>query len=70
MTIMGWVGNAFLIAGLYTMSPKRRWPFLLSLAGDGVWLAVSVYRWSPDLMFLCSVFCGLAVYNYAKWGKR
>jgi hypothetical protein len=67
---LGWAGNLALIISLYAMHPRRRWPFVMSVVGEALWLVVSVDRRSADMIFLCVVFCVLAVRNFVKWGRQ
>lgn len=64
----GWVANVILFCGLWWLDPRRRWPLLLTAAGEGLW-AVHGYRTAqPDLTVICVLFAALSVRNYFRWG--
>jgi len=68
-TLAAWLANLLLIVGFFSMSPRRRWPFLVTVAGEALWLAVGAYRCEPDIVFICAVFGLLAARNYLRWGS-
>ena len=63
-----WFANLLIIVGLYCTSPKRRWPFLVTAAGEAIYVASSVVRGQVDLAFICIIFMVLAIRNFNKWG--
>jgi len=42
--MLGWVGNGFIVAGLYGIGDKRRGAFLLTLAGELIWTLNAAIR--------------------------
>ena len=69
-TTLAWIANAITIVGLYYMSPKRRWPFLLIALSETLYMAVSVVRLQAEWVFICAIFLGMAIRNYSKWGSE
>ena len=68
---LDWVGNVFIVIGLWNTGLKKRWAFLFSLVGEAAWIWWSLARtprmWS--LAAICVVFAALAGRNYILWGK-
>ena len=64
---MGWVGNVFIVIGLYFIGEKKRWAFLFSVVGELIWCLFSLYKQQYDLAFICAVFCALALRSWIKW---
>lgn len=66
---MDWIGNAFIVLGLWGIGSKRRGAFLFSIIGEAFWIAYasSIGLWS--LAFICVVFLLLAARGYIKWGE-
>ena len=66
---MGWLGNIFLVVGIWLIGCKLRVGFLFALVGELWWTlyARRTDQWS--LLFICVVFDVIYVINYWKWGK-
>lgn len=69
MTIWGWVGNAFIVGGLWGVGNKWRPAFALSVVGECCWIYASWLRAQWDLMAVCVVFAVLAARSFVKWGQ-
>lgn len=69
MTILSWLGNLFIILGLWGIGNKRRGAFLFSIVGEALWVIVAGHRKDVAFVFICLVFFGLAIRNYIAWGK-
>jgi hypothetical protein len=67
--MLGWIGNLFIVAGLWGVGNKRRGAFLFSIAGEGAWIANAYSRGDWALTFICVVFLLMAVRAYVLWGK-
>lgn len=67
---MGWVGNIFLVIGIWLVGYKNRKAFIFSVLGESIWLAYSIKREMYDLAFICVIFGGLAIRNWYLWGKK
>jgi hypothetical protein len=70
ITLWGWLGNVFIVLGLWGIGNKKRGAFLFSIAGESCWIlkAFSLGMW--DLGIICVVFLAMAVRAYCKWGKQ
>lgn len=66
--MLGWIGNVFIVGGLYGVANKRRNAFISSMLGESFWIANATLRHDPALVSICIVFLGMAVYGYFKWG--
>lgn len=67
--MLGWIGNVFILAGLYGITSKRpsRYAFLFSVAGESAWIANSIYTANWALAFICVVFAFMAVRGFLNW---
>ena len=66
---MGWIGNIFIILGLWFVGNKKRWAFILSVIGETCWIIHSFLIQMYDLAIICIVFALLAARSWYKWGK-
>lgn len=69
MGYLSWIGNLFIVIGLWRIGYKDRNAFLFSIIGETLWIAWSVLTHNWSLAFICTVFNVLALRNYLKWGK-
>lgn len=67
---MGWVGNVFILVGMWRIGNRHRDAFLWSIAGELLWVVHSTYLGMWDLTIICLVFCLMAARNWLKWGNR
>ena len=67
---MGWIGNVFLVIGLWLVGYKNRKAFIYSIIGETIWTIYSIKRGMYDLAFICIIFGGLAIRNWYLWGKK
>lgn len=66
---MGWIGNAFIVVGLWHIANKRRWAFLATTVGEIIWVLHSYRNNQFDLMAICAVFAILQFRSWLKWGS-
>jgi nicotinamide riboside transporter PnuC len=66
---MDWIGNVFIVIGLWFIGNKKRWAFIFSVIGESAWIIYSLTIGLYSLALICTVFAGLAVRSYWKWGK-
>jgi hypothetical protein len=66
---MTWIGNIFIVLGLYLIGEKKRVAFVFSMIGELIWMFASVHKGMWDLAVITAVFFLLALINYIKWGK-
>lgn len=67
MEIIGWIGSAFLLAGLAFVGGKRRDGFLLGLIGEVLWVVKAIATDQYDLASICAVFALVYVCNWFRW---
>jgi len=66
---MDWIGNVFIVVGLWYIGNKKRWAFLFSIAGETAWIIYSLSIGLYSLAFICTIFGTLALRSYIKWGR-
>lgn len=67
---VGWIGNIFIIIGLWKAGDKSRNAFIFSVIGEVIWVAYALYCNMYDLAFVCVIFGLIAVRNFLKWRKE
>ncbi len=67
--MLGWVGNVFIVVGLYGIGNKNRNAFIASFIGEALWIANAAHRSDWALTSICVVFAAMAARSYVKWGK-
>lgn len=68
--MLGWIGNIFIVVGLWGVGSKIRNAFLVSIAGEGFWIANSYLRNDWALFAICWVFLLMALRGYILWGRN
>lgn len=65
--IIGWLGNVFIVIGLYGIGNRWRPAFIFSVLGELCWIykAGCMHLW--DLLAMCLIFAALAIRSYFKW---
>jgi hypothetical protein len=66
---MGWIGNIFLVVGIWLIGCKRRTGFLCALVGELLWTLYARQTGQWSLIFICIVFDVIYAINYWKWRK-
>lgn len=67
--MIGWIGNIFIILGLWGIGNKNRKAFIFSVIGEILWIIKAVNDGSWDLAAICVVFAAVAIRNWFLWGK-
>jgi hypothetical protein len=67
--MLTWIGNVFIVAGLWGVGNKRRGAFLFSIAGETAWISSAAARGDWALTTICVVFLIMAVRGYVLWGR-
>ena len=67
--MLGWLGNVLILLGVWLLAERRRVAWLLTIAGNAVWLSQSVRAKMPDLVFIQSTMVILAARNYWLWRR-
>lgn len=65
---LDWVGNIFLILGMWLVGDKIREAFIFAFIGELLW---TYYAWKKKeygLVFICIIFAILAARNWYRWG--
>lgn len=69
ISLLGWIGNIFLVWGIWEIGNKRRFAHLLTIVGEASWIVKSVALAQYDLACICFVFLILAARCWIKWGE-
>lgn len=67
--MLGWIGNLFIVAGLWGIGSKRRGAFLFSVVGESAYIARSYIAADWALFAVCWVFLLMAVRGFILWGR-
>lgn len=70
MAALGWIGNLFIVVGLWGVGNKSRPAFLFSIVGEAVWCANAYLRADWALATICLVFLLMALRGYVLWGRK
>ena len=68
--MLGWIGNVFIVAGLYGLGNKSRNAFIYSIAGEILWTINATIRHDWALASICVVFGLMAVRGFFMWGTN
>lgn len=68
--MLTWIGNTFIVAGLWGVGNRNRSAFLLFITGESLWIAASYLRHDWALFSICWVFLLMALRGYWLWGKN
>jgi len=69
--MIGWIANALMLFGSYSVGNLHAWGFLCQLAGNALWAYIGVKRYEgkdrASLIGISVAFCLLYTYNFLKW---
>lgn len=68
--MLGWVGNLFIVVGLWGVGNRSRTAFVVSALGEACWVSNAVARKDWALASICVVFLLMAVRSYVLWGRE
>lgn len=69
IALLAWLALAFELSGNWVVGDKRRWGFVVKVAGSAAWLAVAVLSGIHGLI-AASILGGLiSVRNFHQWRK-
>jgi hypothetical protein len=68
--MLTWIGNGFIVAGLWGVGNRYRPAFLASLVGESFWITASYFRRDWALGSICIVFFLMALRGYILWGRN
>lgn len=64
----GWLANLLNIIGLILIGRRQRIGWAFGIAAECLWiLRANQVGGMPDLIFISSVYCFIAAYNWKKW---
>jgi len=69
MNVLGWVGNAVILAGMIGVAHRRRGAFLLGAVGNLAYVVKGCLTWQHDLVAIEILVITVALYSWWKWGK-
>lgn len=67
---MGWIANALNILGLVLLGRRHRIGWLFGIAAECLWIWRAGRMGMPDLVFISTVYCLIASWNYLKWAEE
>lgn len=69
MSILGWIANLFVVAGLVTIG--RKWPhaFAFTAVGEILWCVKAAKTRQWDILSICVVFAVVALFNWYQWTR-
>ena len=67
--MISWIGNVFIVIGLWKIADKWRPAFLFSIAGETLWMVSAFLAANWALFAICGVFNVMALRSYIKWGS-
>jgi hypothetical protein len=67
--MLGWIGNLFIVAGLWGIGNKWRPAFLFSIVGEAAYILRSYLVQDWALFAICWIFLIMAIRGYIKWGN-
>lgn len=70
MLAISWLGNMFIVLGLWYIGKKEWWAFGFSIVGETAWIAYSLSAHLWSLAFICAVFDALAIRNLVLWRRE
>jgi hypothetical protein len=67
--MIGWIGNIFVIAGLYGVGDKRRGALLFSIIGEICYIIHTAMVGDWAIFAAAWIFLFMVVRAYIKWGQ-
>lgn len=67
--MLGWIGNLFIVVGLWKVGNRVRHGFIASGVGELFWIANAHIRRDWALASICTIFFLMAIRGWVKWGK-
>lgn len=69
--ILQWAGNILIIASVWFIGEKKRWAFLMSMAGNSLWLIYAAKTpHQSALGILAGIFVWLQYRNWVMWKEK
>lgn len=67
MIEISWLGNLFIVLGLWYQAKKHWWAFLFSVVGESLWIAYAITAHIWSLAVVCAIFAILAIRAMVAW---
>jgi len=67
LEIIPWIGNILIVIGLWQVGNKKRYAFILSIAGELLWVGYALQKNLNSLTVICLIFATIASINWFKW---
>lgn len=67
MNALGWIGDGLLVGGVWFLSEKKRWAFLVQATGSLVWGINGYLTGMWNLVALNIVFIAIGIRGYYTW---
>jgi len=67
LTLLGYLGDVFLVWGVWEMGNRKRYAHLVTVVGETCWIACSLARHEYELTFICVLFGLLAARAWWLW---
>lgn len=68
--MIGWIGNVFIVLGLYGIGDKRRNAFFFTIAGECCYIVHTFLNGDWAIFAAAWIFLAMAVRGYVKWGQE
>lgn len=68
--MMGWVGMALTIAGLFLNARSNRWCWYVWLVSNGAWVTYGIQTKQASIILSQVVYFGFNVYGLVKWRNK
>jgi len=65
--ILGWLATVLLLLGYFTNAQKKRYSWLVWMAGNTLMGTYAYFIDSTSVLFLSIILIGLNLYGYNKW---
>jgi hypothetical protein len=66
--MLGWIGNIFIVYGLWGIGNKQRTAFIASMIGEALWIVNASIKSDWALASICVVFFVMALRSFILWG--
>ena len=64
----GWIGNAFILLGIFAVAHRKRYGFILGITGNSLWCLRGAVTHQWDLIVIEVIIVILQAYSWWKWG--
>lgn len=68
-TIIGWIGNIFILIGLVLVSYRRRSGFVHGCVGNSLWIVKASLTDQYDLLTIEIIIVIIQIFAWYNWGR-